>query len=114
MSGYDHYGGLPPHQPTDTSLTAAAQALPLVNRLQARVLQYLRERADGATDIEIQEALQLNPSTQRPRRIELVQKGLVEDSRMRRRTPSGRSAVVWRAVPPEPQQLKLMPEDPSC
>jgi hypothetical protein len=54
-------------------------------------------RRRGATDEEIQHELQMNPSTQRPRRIELVEAKLVLDSTMKRPTSSGRQAVVWIA-----------------
>ncbi len=49
----------------------------------------------GATDEEISEALRMNPSTQRPRRVELVEALLVEDSGHTRQTSSGMEAVVW-------------------
>lgn len=49
----------------------------------------------GRTDEELQNQLGLNPSTQRPRRVELVEGGWVEDSKRRRNTKSGRDAVVW-------------------
>jgi len=51
----------------------------------------------GATDQEIQQALNLDPSTQRPRRVELVHMGQVRDSGRKRKTVSGRMAVVWVA-----------------
>jgi hypothetical protein len=40
----------------------------------------------------------MNPSTQRPRRVELVEGGWVEDSGERRPTRSGMDAVVWRGT----------------
>ena len=50
----------------------------------------------GMTDQEIQTALHLDPSSERPRRVELVEAGMIEDSGETRSTTSGRSAVVWR------------------
>jgi hypothetical protein len=50
---------------------------------------------EGATDEQLQRWLDLNPSTERPRRVELVEGGWIEDSSIRRATLSGRSAVVW-------------------
>jgi hypothetical protein len=41
--------------------------------------------------------LGMNPSTQRPRRIELCQRNLIVDSGTTRLTTSGRKAVVWKA-----------------
>lgn len=51
----------------------------------------------GCTDEEGGLALAINPSTYRPRRIELVERGAVIDSSTTRRTSSGRQAVVWIA-----------------
>lgn len=52
----------------------------------------------GATDEEMQLALGMNPSTQRPRRIELVKAGHAIDTGRKRPTGSGRQAVVWMAT----------------
>lgn len=79
-----------------TSLAAAEAIKPSVTALQARVLAYIK-LLGGATDEELQRGLQLNPSTQRPRRIELVEKGMVRDSGRTRKTASGRNAVIWEA-----------------
>jgi len=88
------------HQPhSDTSRDAARGVAPILNKLQSRVFNWLESRGDqGATDEEIQRALGMNPSTQRPRRIELQKQGLVADSGIRRKTASGRMAGVWVAV----------------
>jgi hypothetical protein len=92
----------PPRAPfikhSRTSRDAACDIEPHLNELQTRVLKYLRWRREGATDEEIQDALAMSPSTQRPRRIELCQKRLVKDSGRKRKTRSGRSAVVWMAT----------------
>lgn len=81
------------------SITSAAAADALdattLNAMQRRVLRFLETCLGGATDEEMQLALGMNPSTQRPRRIELVQAGLVVKDGTRR-TSSGRMAVVWR------------------
>lgn len=66
-----------------------------LNDLQRQVLEYLRARPDGATDEEIQAGLQMNPSTERPRRIELARRGLVIEAGTRK-TASGRNASVWK------------------
>ena len=89
----------PPSQRHSPTSRAAAEAIaPTAGTLRAAVLTYLRQRGDeGATDSECQESLGMNPSTQRPRRIELVEAGLVVDSGRVRKTPSGRKAVVWVA-----------------
>ena len=68
-----------------------------LNAMQRRVLELLAATPDGLTDEEMQRRLRMNPSTQRPRRIELMRRGLVAESGTRR-TSSGRMAVVWRVA----------------
>jgi len=94
------YNPDPPFQDhSPTSADAARGIEPRTESLRRAVLDYLRGRgAEGATDEAIQEALQMNPSTQRPRRIECVELGLVRDSGRTRPTRSGRQAVVWMAI----------------
>lgn len=83
---------------SDTSREAAIEVYWDVSRLQQAVLDCLRGWGDiGGTDEEIQTFLAMNPSTQRPRRIELVRKGLVVDSGMRRKTKAKKPATVWVA-----------------
>jgi len=90
----------PPCQRHSPTSRAAADAIePSAHTLRAAVLRYLRGQGSrGATDEEITLALDLNPSTARPRRIELQQAGWVYDSGHTRQTRSGRDAVVWVAV----------------
>lgn len=45
----------------------------------------------------MQTSIPMNPSTQRPRRIELQAMGLVSDTGRTRETRAGRNAVVWGA-----------------
>ena len=67
--------------------------------LRAQVLEVIRASGErGTTDDEIQKALSINPSTEVPRRGELVKAGLVRPSRIRRATSSARTAKVWIAV----------------
>jgi hypothetical protein len=67
--------------------------------MRARVLWYIRQCGEkGATDDQCQRWLDMNPSTQRPRRIKLVSDGLVRDSGRKRETASGAMAVVWVAA----------------
>jgi hypothetical protein len=49
----------------------------------------------GMCDEELQFALEMGASSERPRRVELVRMGYVEDSKVRARTTSGMEAVVW-------------------
>lgn len=70
-----------------------------VGTLRGKVLRFLKARGrHGATDHEMQSGIPMDPSTQRPRRIELVHKGLVQNSGRSRPTPSGRQAIVWITV----------------
>lgn len=63
-----------------------------------RVAAFLRDRGShGATDDEMQVALSMDPSTQRPRRIELVRAGRAIESGGHRLTRAGLDAVVWVA-----------------
>jgi DNA-binding IclR family transcriptional regulator len=61
------------------------------------VLELLAATPGGLTDEEMQTRLGMNPSTQRPRRIELARRGLVVEGGTRR-TASGRMATVWRVA----------------
>ena len=81
---------------SDTSRAAAESVSEVKGWMRRRVWKALNRRGDrGATDEELQRALRMNPSTERPRRVELVESELVIDSGRRRPTRSGRMAVVW-------------------
>jgi transcription initiation factor IIE alpha subunit len=81
-----------------TSAAAADSLTPAtLNAMQRRVLELLQATPDGLTDEEMQTRLGMNPSTQRPRRIELARRGMVVEAGTRR-TSSGRMAVVWRVA----------------
>lgn len=85
-----------PH--SDTSRSAARQIESQAESLRGKVYRFLKECPHyGATDEELQSILNMEANTQRPRRVELVDKGLVYDSGKKRKTKSGRSAVVWCA-----------------
>ena len=83
------------------SQTSAAAADSLdgdaLNALQRRVLELLQTTPEGLTDEEMQRRLGMNPSTQRPRRIELARRGLVVADGTRK-AASGRWATVWRSI----------------
>lgn len=88
-----------PHQASSTSRAAAESIEPAITTLRGIVLAFLRTEAPGgATDEEMQLGLGMGPSTQRPRRIELVRGGLVRATGVQRQTSSGRMAEVWTAV----------------
>lgn len=87
-----------PYQPhSRTSKRAAESAASKAPTDRIRVLEYLKSCGeDGATDQEIQNALSLKESTERPRRVSLVQSGEVVDSGKTRLTEAGKQAVVWK------------------
>ncbi len=97
-----------PH--SETSRMAAAEAESSASTLRALVYRTILEAgATGCTDEELQGALSMNPSTQRPRRIELVHRRLVLDSGERRKTRAGRWATVWVVWQAEEwEQLRLL------
>jgi transcription initiation factor IIE alpha subunit len=81
-----------------TSAQAADSLGPAtLNAMQRRVLELLQATPEGLTDEEMQKRLGMNPSTQRPRRIELARRGLIVTGGTRK-TASGRSADVWRVA----------------
>lgn len=90
---------LPPAQGhSATSVQAAEQIAPTASSLRMRLLQWLHSQGVvGATDEEMQLGCPMAPNTQRPRRTELVQLGLVVDTGTVRPTRSGRNATVWIA-----------------
>ena len=89
----------PPAQNTDTSRAAARAARHSSARVRAMIRNHLVLCGSyGATDPEIQAALNLSGDTERPRRIELWNAGFIVDSGFVRKTDSGLAAVVWRAA----------------
>jgi hypothetical protein len=95
---------LPPFvRHSQTSREAAIEAYPNAGTQRALVLDELRKHPfTGLTDHQMQEVLGMNPSTQRPRRVELVNAGLVVESGFHRLTPSGRKAMVWIVATSKP------------
>ena len=51
---------------------------------------------DGATDEQLQIALRMNGSSERPRRGELCEMRYVFDSGLKRKTMSGKDAIIWK------------------
>jgi hypothetical protein len=81
-----------------TSLAAAEAALPKSGTRRREVYDILLTDGD-LTDNEIGERLSMDLNTVRPRRGELEEMGLVMDSGVRRLTPSGNEAIVWKTTP---------------
>lgn len=98
MSGLTLFDPVPFSEP-ETSAQAAHEMRPHIARLEAVVLQCIKDAGEaGACDHEIESATGLAHQTASARRRGLVLRGLVEDSGMRRVTPSGRAAKAWRAT----------------
>ncbi len=83
---------------SDSSYAAALAMQHELGRLESVVLAFLKKRPEGALDEQMQALLHMNPNTQRPRRVSLVEKGLVRDSGRKARTWAGRLATVWEAT----------------
>ena len=87
------------HNQTPTSKAAARSMEGCAATLREQVYDYLMSQGlRGDSDEEIQEALSMNPSTERPRRGELQKAGRVMTLGEIRHTHSGRCAAVWVAV----------------
>lgn len=85
----------PPSVRTDTSREAAESIALATPNLRARVLKFVQERGYyGATEEEIDAALEMRGNTCRPRIWELMRAGEVVDSGRRRMTLSNRKARV--------------------
>lgn len=84
----------PPFQiHSQTSLEASISIQPKTGTLRERVYECIK--ANGPiTDEGIARLLDMNPSTSRPRRIELCVQGLVEQTGTSK-TTSGRNAALW-------------------
>ena len=80
-----------------TSASAALRALPKSGSKRKRVYDYLIQ-SGGATDEEIEHALNISGNTVRPTRGTLVKDGLVVETHLERPTRSGNMAIVWMAV----------------
>jgi predicted transcriptional regulator len=90
----DLFSELPFQRHSATSRAAAKEIEPLANELRARVYRCIGS-CGPITDEEIAITTGLNPSTARPRRIELVAVGLVRAHHIPARTRSGRIATAW-------------------
>ena len=81
---------------SETSREAAEAIKPTASNLRERVYRAIVEHGP-MTDEQIALLLGMNPSTERPRRIELVSAGRVVETGWER-TKSGRKATLWGAA----------------
>ena len=79
---------------SQTSMDAATSIKPKAQSLRDQVYALLKR--ETLTDEGISTRLNLNPSTARPRRLELVEAGLVVQVGVGT-TSSGRKAALWKA-----------------
>lgn len=84
-----------PYQDAQASKEAARAMREPAATQRLRVLASLKDLGP-ATDEELQRRLSMNPSSERPRRIELVRLGLVRECG-HGVTSSGRKATKWEA-----------------
>lgn len=97
LSLFDARPGIVGRNHPDTSQEAAQTVLPRTGTQRRRVYDFIADRGDfGATDLEVQRRLDMDGNTERPRRVELVDAGLVVDSG-RRTVVDGRRMIVWVA-----------------
>jgi hypothetical protein len=87
--------GLPYVPHSDTSIAAARSVTTVADTQRSRVLWAIKTYGP-ITDEEICARTGMNPSTERPRRGELVRANLVHDSGERGITNAGRKAVKWK------------------
>jgi hypothetical protein len=81
-----------------TSAAAAHSVATIANTVRGRVLGFIRDRGEqGATDDEVEEALDLRHQTASARRRELYLLGEIRPIG-ERHTRSGRRAKVWVGV----------------
>jgi hypothetical protein len=79
-----------------TSFDAMMKALPKRESRRGRVYQYLVDQQErGATDQEMQKALNMSGDTLRPTRLSLLKDYLITDSGQTRQNENGNDCIVW-------------------
>ena len=79
-----------------TSLAAQEKARPKFGSNRAKVFQYIFDQQErGATDQEIQTALNMPGDTLRPARLSLLKDDLIYDSGKTRQNENGNECIVW-------------------
>jgi hypothetical protein len=82
-----------------TSVAAALSALPRSGTIRRKVYDYFVLRGlRGATDQEVEIALQISGNTLRPTRGSLVKDGYLIDTGTTRKNYNQQDCIVWRAV----------------
>lgn len=81
-----------PYVNTDTSIAAAVAIQPHSKAIRERVFRLIQH---GLTTDQVEEITGLSHQTASPRVRELAQANRIKDSGERRKTRSGRNAIVW-------------------
>lgn len=82
-----------------TSIAAAEMVLPKTGTLRRKVCEYIMAQGlRGATDQEIEKALNLDGNTVRPTRMGLFKDGYIIDTGTTRKNKNNNDCIVWRAV----------------
>lgn len=87
----------------DTSISAAKQTN--IRKGLKIALQALIEAENGLTDHELAAITGYQQNSIGKRRTDLRNLGLVRDSGIRRKAPSGAKAIVWEVVKQEPSSI---------
>jgi hypothetical protein len=98
-----YYPDAPGHRHVETSIAAASALAPTLGRLQRLAETTIRDAGQkGLTADELAARLQMDRWSIQPRTSELRRKGLIRDSGLRRPNTTGKQAIVWIAVHPQP------------
>lgn len=94
------YPHRPGHRGEETSIEAADHIEPHVGHLQQLALDAIEASGErGMTALEVCAHTGVDRIAMQPRVTELRQMGLIHKSGMKRKNPSGVSAIVWRFGP---------------
>lgn len=92
------YPATPGYKVDGPSKDAAIAMIPTAGTLRYRVFSAIENSISGITTDECAERLGETVLSIRPRFTELMNGGWIEDSGIRRKNASGRSATVWRVA----------------
>jgi predicted ArsR family transcriptional regulator len=88
-----------PHNGTSTSIAAAESKTGSAHTDRLTIYQAIKAAGiDGLTRDEIAERTGLNPNSVRPRVVELIKLGAIEEAGEQRHTATGRAAKVLTVV----------------
>jgi len=108
------YVGAPYQVGSETSKESAKAVAPKVESQCRRVYDYIKENP-LQSDVQIREALDIDPNGITARRRTLQKAGLVEPHpKIRAKNPSGKSAMAWQVTDvPYPDKLRDLPSKPK-